>query len=389
MTALSRQLTNAGTLHFPIGTPPNVKQDSVLSQKLKSELKLTDLRYADAARPISSAHIAGQLEDTPQQITSDDRNRKYHALEFNAFTALKELGALVARRRGLDVAGFVNGLMALLTSADTTEPITELLAGDDPNQNAKVQENRQGFADDRTPRPPLRISRSQSYQGLDQKHRRHFSFEPGDDQSQELETGHRTLDWLSRPHSTDFELSSSADWHMHTFDDTLRTSDDDSSLHLTSTSANFPKPSMIPSPVQLAGRLRRGNSTSSLQSAFNQNYRNDRHNSRTSIQTAFREASSTHVSTSSKSRNSSNFNLRAAESPQRLKDRLQRTASRQSNAGLAAARAAESRSTKLPKSSTQPSTAASAPRKRHGTGPQCTENNNPITCRNAGQKDAK
>jgi len=389
MTALSRQLANAGTLHFPTVTPPNVKQDSALSRKLKSEINLTDLRYADAAQPISSTRIAGQLKDTPQQIASDERQRKHHALECDTFTALKELGALVARRRGLDVAGFVNGLMALLTSADTTEPVTDFLAGVDPNQNIEVQENRQGSADNRTPRLPLPISRSQSYQVLDQKHRRHFSFEPGDDQLRELETSNRTLDWLSQPQSTDSELSASADWHMPTFDDTLRTSDDDSSLHLTSTSPNFPKPSMIPSPVQLAGRLRRSNSTSSLQSAFNQDFRNGRHNSRTSIQTAFREASSTHVPPISKSRNSSKLNLRAAESPLGLKDRLQSTAGRQSNAGLAAARAAESRSTKLSRSSTQSSTATPAPRKIDGSRPQCTENNNPITCRNAGQEDAK
>lgn len=390
MTALSRQLTNAGGSIFSVGTPPKVTQDYALSRKVKSELNLTDLRCAEVAQNLPDAHAIGLssiAQDTPQDITAKPDHLSTWVIECDAFFALKELGTLVAHRRGLDAASFVRGLMALLASAVTTETKIGLAANDSPVQSSAVKEDAQYSADDRTPRPPLRRPQSQSYQTLDQKRRRHFSFEPGDDQLQELENDLRTLESPSQTDSTDSKLSTSADYQLS--DENLQSSDDDSSSLILSLGADVLRPSMIPSPVQMVGRVRRENSMSSLKSTINKNAKDSCHNSRASIQTAFREASSSHVSTRSKSQSSSNYNLHAAESPLGSKDQLKSSANRQSSAALAAARAAESRSRNLSRGNTQLSTATTTSRKRHGTGQQRTENHEPITCNNNCEKDAK
>ncbi|KAJ4984922.1 hypothetical protein SVAN01_09616 [Stagonosporopsis vannaccii] len=390
MIALSRQLTNAGTLDLAIGTPPSAKQDSVLSREVKSEFNLTDLPYTHASQPIPSAHRAGQsntAQDTSQQVTTEAKHVEDRILEDNAFVALKELGALVARRRGLDVARFVNGVTALLAPADTPDVVTELTASDDRLQTSEIKDNFHGSGGDTTLSPSPWKTQSQSFQELSHKHRRHFSFEPGDDQLRELKTNLKMLDSLSQNNSTDSELSSSTGCHL--LDNDLQTSDDDLNSRPMSLGADFPRPSMIPSPIQMVGQVRRGISMSSLKSPLNKTIRDGRHNSRTSIQTAFREASSAHVSMKLNSRNGSDHNLYAAESPLGSKDRPQSPAIRHNTAALAASRPSESRSINLSGSSTQTSIATSAPLDRHGIAQQRTENDDPITCKNSGREDAK
>lgn len=146
---------------------------------------------------------------------------------------------------------------------------------------------------------------------------------------------------------------------------------------------------MIPSPMQTVGRVRRENSIPSLQSVFTENIQDDRHNSRTSIQTVFREGGSASASIKSKSRSSPSQNVHPAESPLGSKERLDSLANRQSNVALAAARAAEARSKDPSRSDTRLSTATSSSRKRRTAGEQRTENTNPPPHSNAGKEDVE
>lgn len=203
----------------------------------------------------------------------------------------------------------------------------------------------------------------------------------------ELEAGLKSCDALSHTNWTDPGFSSSSAFRR--FDDSLETDDDDSTHLLASLVGELPKPSTIPSPVQTMGPVRRENSISSSQSVFVKNIQDDRHNSRTSIQTAFQEGGSANVSIKSKSRSSSSQNLHTTESPLGFKERLNSLANRQSDVALAAARAAEARSSNPSRSDTRLSAATSSFRKRHTAGRQRTENNDSKPHSNAGKKDVE
>lgn len=390
MTALSRRLTNPGSSNLPVGTPPGLDRNSTLSRKVKSELNLMDLRHTDYALPTSKAvtpDTSRASESVPGEATPGSSPLVEEAIKDDAVIALKELGILVARRKGLDVSQFVNGLMASLALGHAVKLDTKSGVNHVELQNLTTKEHDNVPADDVTPRPPLRKSQSQSQQRPDQKRRRHFSFEPGDDQVREPEVGLKSYDSLSQTDSTDSESSSAAAFRM--FAEDLH-SDDDSIPLLTSLSTDFPKPSLIPSPVQTLGRVRRENSMSSLQSIFVRGVQeDDRHNSRTSIQTAFREASSANASIKSKSRSSSNHNLRTVESPLGSKERLNSLANRHSTTALAAARAAEARSSSMSWSNARLSRATSSSRKLRTAGHQKFENANPNARNGVGKGDAE
>jgi hypothetical protein len=300
------------------------------------------------------------------------------------FVALKELGILVARRKGLEVSRFVDELMTLLTCADSCQDIIGPPTYHRQENEVTIADGCNYLAEDVTPRPPSRKPRSLSYPEHDHTHRRHFSFEPGDDQMRELDASLHSYDALSQSDSTDSGFSSSSAFRL--FNDGLETDDDNTTRLLASTSGELPKPTMIPSPMQTVGRLRRENSISSLQSVFVKNVQDDRHNSRTSIQTAFQEGAGAIASIKPKSRSSSSQNVHAAESPLGSRERLNSLAHRQSNAALAAARAAEARSNDPSRSDTRPSTATSSSRKRRTAGQQRAENTNPKPHNNAGKK---
>lgn len=385
MIALSQQLTSVGVPELPIGTPPSTSLGSALSRKVKSELNLLDLRAMPASQRCPGADIASEPEiyrDESQTVTTEADQLSKHVLECDAFAALQELGALVARRRGLHVASFVSGLMGLLASTDSTDTTSTAVGsnGGNTTQSCVAEGHTQVSANDRTPRLPLRKARSQSYPEIDQKQQRHFSFDSGDDQMRELAINIRAADRLSQSNSSDSDLSSSA--HFELFDDGLPTSDDENPVHL-SLEADMPKPSMIPSPVQTSGRVRPENSISSLQSVFSKNSHDVRHNSRTSVQTAFREATSIDIATDSQSRSGSHHNLGAAELPLGSKNRPKSGTNRQSTAALAAARAIESRSNNASRSNTQLSATITAFHKRNVTVHRRTENTDLVKCKHA------
>lgn len=385
MVALSRQLTRVRMPDTSI-VPPRLIGESVLSRKVKSELNLADLRHTNAPTAPSGA-IIPQVASTSGfevKVSSQVGELAGDPLEFEAFVALKELGILVARRKGLEVSQFVNGLMALLTGADSRQDVNDFPAHYDKENEVMTADEGNQPAEDETPRPPPRRPRSLTYLEHDHTRRRHFSFEPGDDQMRELDANLHSYDALSQTDSTDSGFSSSSAFRL--FDDGLETDDDGTTRLLASSSGEMPKPTMIPSPVQTVGRVRRENSISSLQSVFIKNIQDDRHNSRTSIQTAFREGASASASIKSKSRSSSSQNVHAAESPLSSKERLNSLANRQSNVALAAARAAEARSNEPSRSDTRLSTATSSSRKRRTAGEQRTENTNPRPHSNAGKK---
>lgn len=385
MTALSRRLTLVGLSDLPVGTPPDSKQVSALSRKVQSELNLMDLRYADHSQYPTDAAASGTLrtiETVQERNTPDVGLPVGDAIECDALIALKELGTLIACRKGLDVARFVNGVMSLIT----TECAMNTSEHEIKSQISATQEEERVPASDLTPRPPLRKSEYQSQQRPDQRRRRHFSFEPGDDQVRQLEDGVKSYDSLSRTDSTDSESSLSSAAAFRTFTEGSL-ADNDSTPLLPSLGEDLPKPSLIPSPVQTVGRVRRENSMSSLQSVFVKNIQDNRHSSRTSIQTAFREGSNANESMESKSRSSSNNNLPTAESPLGSKDRVNSLANRHSTAAMAAARAAEAKSHGLSRSNTRLSTATSSSRNVHTERQEKFENNDPTMRNNVRKKE--
>jgi hypothetical protein len=385
MVALSRQMTRVRVPDTSV-VPPHITEESVLSRKVKSELNLTDLRQTDTPIATSSA-IIPQLASTSGfeiRVSSQVEHLERDPLECEVFVALKELGILVARRKGLEVSRFVDGLMTLLTCADSCQDIIGPPTYHRQENEVTIADGCNYLAEDVTPRPPSRKPRSLSYPEHDHTRRRHFSFEPGDDQMRELDASLHSYDALSQSDSADSGFSSSSAFRL--FNDGLETDDDDTTRLLASTSGELPKPTMIPSLVQTVGRLRRENSISSLQSVFVKNVQDDRHNSRTSIQTAFQEGAGAIASIKPKSRSSSSQNVHAAESPLGSRERLNSLANRQSNAALAAARAAEARSNDPSRSDTRPSTATSSSRKRRTAGQQRAENTNPKPHNNAGKK---
>lgn len=311
--------------------------------------------------------------DVPPRVLHEAEPEKPLAsdtLEFDAINTLRNLGALIAHRKGLDVAMFVDGIAGLLN----TTAITGTSVGKNARNNnvweAAIERCPDNSADDATPRP-----RAQSHQDHGEKRRRHFSFEPGDDRRESLETDLGSFDSLSQAAS--YESSPVSSFISQLSEENSYESDNDRTMSLPSIGTDTPKPSMIPSPVQTVGRVRRENSVSSLQSAFIKNVRDDRRSSLTSIQTAFCSTSSANMSALSKRRSGSSHISRTAKSPVGSKEHQNSFSKPHSAAALAAARTAEARSGKSSQSNTRASTALSSSRKQHAAGQGAIENNDP------------
>ncbi len=377
MIALSRQMRDAGNSDLPIGTSLDAMQQPTLSRKASSELNLADMHYVDVFHDSASEATSRRLQSESSKITDKADRLVEDIVEYDAVIALKELGTLVARRKGLDGTSFIKSLMAMLSSANkekvTIQPPESTIHKQSPmaEENMKIADGT-GAAGSLPQNP-----RAQSKQALDQERQRRFSFEIGDDRSQEQVS----YQALSRTDSTDSETQSSADLCLSS--GSLRTDNGNSTPQQPASGSDFTRPpaTMIPSPVQTMGRVRRENSISSIQTTFIQNVQDGRHNSRTSIQTAFGEGSSANTSIKSKSRSSSNQNLLMTQSPSSTKRRRNSCQnsieSRNSTTALAAARAAESRSSNISRSNTLLSTATPASQMRRSTGRQRAENDDP------------
>lgn len=358
MTALSQQLSNVGPLGLLVEPLPHAKEESTLSRKLRSELSLADQCDARLAQSLPKFAALKQAETTHVTLKKADSKATHQlndALECDALVALRELGAQVARRRGIDVSSFVSGLSNLLSFAESTSGSS---VGDTGPWSPRSDDYLKASTDDVTLKPQPHKLMTQIRQDEDQKSQRHFSFDPGDDQMRVLFADLKSYDSLSHTEPTDYVSPSSSETFL-ALEGTLREGDNDSLSLFPSAGIDIMKQSMIPSPVQRVGSIRRENSGSSPQSMFIKNIQDDRHNSRASIQTVFRNTSSAAFSSRSKSAGSSSQTLDVAESPLKSKERPSNLANQHnSSAALAAARAAEARSSGSSRSNTQSSTTA-------------------------------
>jgi hypothetical protein len=325
-----------------VGTPSSEDGKMTLSRKVQSELNLTKLGRTETSQSVAdsatSGFSGGSGDPLPDEISTSSAMADT-TVECEAFAALRELGALVARRRGVNVDVFLSGLIKLVSDARAHNFETDVVdAG--PLQPKPVNADRNpkfSYADDNTtPTRGLRRFQSQPLLSSTHQHRRNFSFDPGQDQLQALQeeltpvAAKRSYGGISTS-----ETSASGDTREPPRSP-LRGLKSSSQVSVSSQDSN--KPSKIPSPALPYGRIRRENSASSLQSVFTR-LNDERSDSRTSNLTAFRENSTGNLRTVSSSRSSSFQNLRTAEVSPSLTAQTSSNRTRHSVADLAVARA--------------------------------------------------
>ena len=295
MAALSRKFSRAGSaddLH--IGTAPSQKTTMYLSRKVKSELDLSNIGKiaTSSSVPPSTRSDMSQKSDSSPDDAGPSLVPVNPGLECDAVVALQALGTLVARKKGINTDHFVDGLMHLLMlSEHVVEDSKETEMSRKPEESHGIESS--GVGDDgegdqlSTPKLRLRSSRSQPQLEIEHKRRRHFSFEPGDDDIKKLEGNTTSSTTIGPASSKDVVESDSARQH-----DTV------TSLE-RQMSSDLQKPSKIPSPLQHpgVGSIRRENSSPGVQ-------HDDRRTSISSIRTAFRQNSGGSVPLTS--RNESN-----------------------------------------------------------------------------------
>ena len=298
----------------PISTPTSKRM--TLSRKVQSELNLAALRKTrvspSIASSVTSAFSGRSGDPLPDETDTPSQVPMEPAAECNALIALRELGTLVARRRGLDANSFNDGLMMLFAKTNGTDTFSRSIEEESaqPIPPETIYSSRRSHVE-KTEKPKRALRRFQSQPQLNtqHKHRRQFSFEPGAEE--EL----RTYEDERHDRGSDDSDSPLVLHARRPAVDSIMSSS--SSLTL---SADFCKPSKIPSPVQTLGRVRRENSASSLQSIYVRPH-DSRHNSRNSVLTAFRDNSSGNLRPSPQSRRSS-INLRAVDSSLQLRNNM-------------------------------------------------------------------
>jgi hypothetical protein len=171
---------------------------------------------------------------------------------------------------------------------------------------------------DKTPQRTLRKFQSQPQLTSEKRRRRHFSFEPGEDQLLALDEKMRENN-ASRHYSVSMKSGSpQLLGHPHEFNANL--SPEVSTPWQSATQHDSYNASKIPSPVQVYGSVRREGSISSLQSATAKSA-DSRHNSLSSVLTAFRDNHNVNLRPSSSSRSSSFNTQRSAEMSPSSRDR--------------------------------------------------------------------
>ncbi|KAH7095224.1 hypothetical protein FB567DRAFT_23264 [Paraphoma chrysanthemicola] len=326
MVALSRQFTGTVGAELRIGTPPS--EDRTLSRKVQSELNLAKLIRMDTTPSIANSSLtsgfSGGIGDPlPDELSTSSPAMVEMTVECDAFLALHELGVLVARRRGIDAEGFVNGLLRLLS-----EPKVDTLTRSGEKAHVHhsttpaVPDLQNPYFEDETPRRTLRRFQSQPQLTSDQKRRRHFSFDPGEDHLQALKED------FGDEHSD--PSHSEAPQTLHAESPPRYPASPAQTLSPNTSS------SKIPSPVAPHGSLRQQSSLSSLKSSL-VTTKDGRHNSPSSIRTAFRDMNGGVLRPSSSSRSSS-YNLRSSEPSPSPKDALGDIGMPNSIASLAAAK---------------------------------------------------
>ncbi|CAO2656214.1 Nn.00g050170.m01.CDS01 [Neocucurbitaria sp. VM-36] len=308
MAALSKQFTRTN-IDLPIGNPPDENKNMTLSRKVQSELNLTAMAGMEVSQSSANSmnsSSSGSSEDAlSKEVTISIPACMESAIECDAFIALRELGTLIARRRGLRADCFIENLMILFSNTgeagirygDTAGGLLRQTSMSYNSGSTGKPSNVEASTTSRT----LRKFQSQPQLSSDQRRRRHFSFEPGDDQLE----GHQEEIKLREARGQDSDSSAAEtqpSHRLHISPLQSHLADSQSSSHALF--VDFQKPSKIPSPVQIMGRVRRENSASSLQSIYARPD-NDRRDSRSSVATAFRESSSGSLRLNPESRGSS------------------------------------------------------------------------------------
>jgi hypothetical protein len=323
MTALSRQFTDRASVDLlRVGTPPSEEARTTLSRKVQSEVNLTKLARLDTAQSIAdsvTSGFSGSGDPLPDEVPTPSQAFVELTVDCDALVALRELALLVARRRGLRVDRFVDGLMLLLSPAD--DPTT----GSD-DDGLRLLLAKPADEDGMTKKAHTceeisvvrHLRRFQSQPQLSSKHRRNFSFDPGEDHLQALQEEQTPVAVKQRLDALpDSDPSSSATFRDADAKSPLRGLQSSSQVSVSSIDSN--KRSKIPTPALPLGRVRRENSASSLQSVLTIPS-NERRESRTSILTAFRNNSTGNLQPNTSSRSSSFHNLRSAEALSPRKD---------------------------------------------------------------------
>jgi hypothetical protein len=210
--------------------------------------------------------------------------------------------------------------MTLLAEAEISDEQTQYSRADDYEQSALENEDVRTLElsiDESTPKRTTRTNQSRPQLDEDKRRRRHFSFEPGEDQvrawNAEVIAGDisRAYGNVSDPVSSIFDKLGKESVELAT---------QGSASPYQIPNVELYNASKIPSPIQVFGSVRREASISSLQSS--QPRSNDgRHNSQSSILTAYRENQNASLQAASSSGSSSNNNLRDTHGSPSPKDR--------------------------------------------------------------------
>lgn len=273
-----------------------------LSRKVQSELNL--LRLGDPAiissvpRSVNSGFSdnGDPLPDEvdPLQVIVEP------PIDIDAFVALKELGILVAQRCGMDVNQFVTGLMQLYSRDPVHREYEPFYGNFDDNKDYLDALNTPAQIPS-TPEHIVRQVRSQPLLGSAQRSRRHFSFEPGDDQLAALERALQSHNTEGAPNASEADPASGRQAFP--------------SRSNASRSVGTQKPSKIPSPIHRPGleSVRRESSNSSARTVLQRSDMEEWRSSRSSVLTAFRQDSTGSSRPVSQSRSSSINTLRHSE----------------------------------------------------------------------------
>lgn len=300
--ALSKQFSDSPKLL--VGTPPD-EQKTRLSRKVQSELNLATMHKAKE-RPSISGSVAsifsgGSGDALPDETAIFKQSIMQPATECNALIALRELGTLVARQRGLEPRTFNEGLMKLFSQSRRAEPPALCQHAKDANPTIRQDTDSEKPCWERTGAHGHRVRKFQSQPQLStpRKHHRQFSFEPGADELQALteEMGYDAAVYVGNSES----MTQSS---MHATYNTSDSQPNKSSSPAPSSKAESVKRSKIPSPVHNVGRSRKEVSTASLHSIYGW-YQDSRRGSGSSVVTAFREKGSGSMQPSLGSRHSS------------------------------------------------------------------------------------
>ena len=298
MAALSKQLTNTNDRFSP-NKLPGQNKTLTLSRQFQSELNLAGLRRIEelqtSTTPVDNGVATSIGYSLPNTLHAPAPGSQDSVAEGDNFLALQEIGAVVARRRGLKVSSFVEGLTMLLTRGDQVESCAEDTEAQESSQWRSTDVA--GTPETLGPREGLTLNQTarrleaQPPSSPEQKRQRHFSFEPGDDILQAFDES--SPPYHASPHESGgegFDASKSARLSVPR----PKSPWDGSPSPAGDVSVNSQRPSKIPSSLQTVGRVRREMSGSSGQANM-VGSNNTRHSSRSSVLTAFRAKSSSSI----------------------------------------------------------------------------------------------